>query len=418
MIMRKVILFGVVLAVLYLVSSCKKDDGFEDITPVYLSSSEEYAPSTSHDALTLKGKLESAGLPDLAAMATYDVKLFKIKYKTTFDGQQVEASGLVAAPVNLSGDKKFPMMSFQHGDLTRDQDAPTNSPEGGIYAKICYMASSGLIVVMPDYIGYGATADKSHPYMIKGLNVVPILDMIRAAKELVVDEKVCKYDDRLFLTGLSEGATFSLAALSEIENGTKYSDLKVTASACCSGVYDLIEFHSWMVGQAQFENPFFMAAMLESFSKYGNMTMDYSRVFSTSFASKIPGIVDGSRTIDAINSSFGTYHVGELFNDTFEDTSKCYNDTNYDQLYKLFVENSIPVWNLKTEVTFYYWKSDVWVPSDQTFFAYLAFKELATKQGSEIKVKINATEGASRDAAAIAMIGKAVQKFENTSWND
>ena len=415
--MRKIILFGVVLAVLCLVSSCKKDDGFDDITPVYISTSEGYAPTTSHDALTLKGKLESAGLTDLAAMATYDVKLFKIKYKTTFDGQQVEASGLVAAPVNLSGDKEFPMMSFQHGDLTRDQDAPTNSPESGIYAKLCYMASSGLIVVMPDYIGYGATVDKYHPYMIKSLNVVPILDMIRAAKELVIDEKVCKYDDRLFLTGLSEGATFSLAALSEIENGTKYSDLKVTASACCSGVYDLIEFHSWMVGQTQFENPFFMAAMLESFSKYGNMTMDYSRVFSTSFASKIPGIVDGSRTMDAINSSFGTYHVGELFNDTFEDTLKCYNDTNYDQLQKLFVENSIPVWNLKTEVTFYYWKSDVWVPSDQTFFAYLAFKELATKQSSEVKAKINATEGASRDAAAIAMLAKAVQKFENTNWD-
>lgn len=414
--MKKIVLLGVVLITIYLVSSCKKDDGFEEITPVFLASSEAYTPSTPHDATSLKAKLESEGLTSLAAMADYEVKIFKVKYKTTFDGQAVEASGLVAAPVNLAGDEEFPMMSFQHGDLTRDQDAPSVGPGEGIYAKLAHMASTGLIVVIPDYIGYGATADKYHPYMLKNLNIVPILDMIKAAKELVIDEKVCKYNDKLFLSGISEGATFSLAALSEIENGTKYSDLKVTASACCSGVYDLVKFHNWVVGQPQFENPFFIAGMLESFSKYEDLTMDYSLVFSSKFATKIPGIVDGSRTIDAINSSFGTYHVGESYNDVFEDTSKFNNNADYDQLQKLFVENSVPIWNLKSEVTLYYWKSDTWVPSDQTFLAYLAFKDLATKQGSEAKVKINATEAASRDAAALAMIGKAVQIFKNTDW--
>jgi hypothetical protein len=412
--MKKIVLLGVVLITIYLVSSCKKDDGFDDITPVYLVSSE----NTSYDVSTLKGNLQSSGLQDLAASATYDVRVFKVRYKTTFNGQSVEASGLVAAPVNLAGDKEFPMMSFQHGDLTRDQDAPTNSSDAGIYAKLSYMASIGLIVVIPDYVGYGATADTYHPYMLKDLNVVPILDMIKAAKELVIDEKVCKYNDNLFLSGLSEGANFSLAALSEIENGTKYSDLKVTASACCSGVYDLVEFHNWMVSQPQFENPFFIAAMLESFSKYGGLTMDYSLVFSNSFATKISGIVDGTKTIDAINSSFGTYHVGELFNDNFEDTSKCYNIADYDQLHKLFIDNSIPVWNLESEVTLYYWKSDIWVPSDQTFLTYLEFKASTDGDTSgDAKIKINATEGASRDAANLAMLAKAIQRFKNTDWN-
>jgi len=158
--------------------------------------------------------------------------------------------------------------------------------------------------------------------------------------------------------------------------------------------------------------------MLESFSKYGGLTMDYSLVFSNSFATKISGIVDGTKTIDAINSSFGTYHVGELFNDNFEDTSKCYNIADYDQLHKLFIDNSIPVWNLESEVTLYYWKSDIWVPSDQTFLTYLEFKASTDGDTSgDAKIKINATEGANRDAANLAMLAKAVQRFKNTDWN-
>ncbi|MBP7507005.1 MAG: prolyl oligopeptidase family serine peptidase [Prolixibacteraceae bacterium] len=396
-----------IVSVSLLFTSCGED--FPEITPVVLSSFTETVLTTPYTPDYVKQLLTTSGLNQQAERATYEVKIYTLKYKTNFNGKTIEASGLIAIPVPLENNEEFPIMSFQHGVLTRNEDAPTSNIYKTPVSELTYLASTGMIVVIPDYVGFGATSDTFHPFMMKDANVVTIIDMIKAAKEFVISEKFCKYNDNLFLVGHSEGANLTLATLHSIENNSKYSDLTVAATACCGGIYNLVDFQNWMVQQPRYEQPLFIVYMLEAFSKFENLNIDYSLVFSDAFAPSIQGIIDGTKTSEQINSSFGTYHVGELFNDDFEDTLIFNNELQYAQLYQILEKNSIPVWNLKSDVTLHYGKNDIWAPGQLTLETYIKFrKEYPTE-----RIKINAIDNVAHENSVLPMISEAMIRFSN-----
>lgn len=399
--------FLIIILVFTLFTSCNED--FPEITPVVLNSFTENVLTTPYTSDYVKGLLANTGLQQEAEKALYEVKIYTLKYKTTFMGQTVEASGLIAIPLPLENNEEFPVLSFQHGVITRNEDAPTSNIFKSPISELTYLASTGIIVVIPDYVGFGSTNDKFHPFMIKDENVVTIIDMIKAAKEFVISEKLCRYNDKLFLVGHSEGANLTLATLHTIENSSKYSDLTVAATACCGGIYNLVDFQNWVVQQPRYEQPLFIVYMLESFTKYKNLGIDYSLIFSDEFAPSISGMIDGVKTNEQLNSFFGTYHVGELFNDEFEDSTIFNNDAKYSQLYQLFQNNSIPVWNLKSDVTLHYGKNDIWAPGQLTLETYIKFR----KEYQTEKIKINAIDNVAHENSVIPMLSEAVIRFEN-----
>jgi pimeloyl-ACP methyl ester carboxylesterase len=405
--MKKRYFAVIIVFISLLFTSCGED--FPEITPVVLSSFTENELTTPYSPDYVKQLLTTSGLNQQAERAAYEVKVYTLKYKTTFGGKTVEASGLIAIPLPLENNEEFPMMSFQHGVLTRNEDAPTSNIYKSPVSELTYLASTGMIVVIPDYIGFGATNDTFHPFMMKDANIITITDMIKAAREFVISEKLCKYNENLFLVGHSEGANLTLATLSAIENSSKYSDLSVTATACCGGIYDLADFQNWMVQQPRYEQPLYIVYMLESFSKYENLNIDYSLVFSDEFASSVQGIIDGTKTGEQINSSFGTYHVGELFNDDFEDTLIFNNEDKYAPLHQILEKNSIPVWNLKSDVTLHYGKNDIWAPGQLTLETYIKFrKEYPTE-----KIKINAIDNVAHENSVLPMLSEALVRFAN-----
>jgi dienelactone hydrolase len=394
---------------IFFFSGCKENPE-DEIIPVYLIDFTEYVPSSkSYVASDIKGYIEEYGLTDLAALVKYDIKVYKVKYKTAFEGDSIFASGLLAIPVPEKRSNAFPMLSYQHRTITTNAESPTYNPLGEITAMATYIASTGFVVAIPDYIGFGSSSDKFHPYMIKKYTVNAILDFIRASKEFIATEKPCKINDQLFLSGYSQGGSATMAALSAIENVSANSDLKVTASACGAGIYDLNAFRSWMVSQLKYDQPYFIAYLLESFKRYANLDINDSLVFSDQFASLIPGMIDGVRSGDEMNAMFGTLHVGELFNDNFEKDSTIFNkDSTYTQLRSAFTENSVPAWNLQSDVTLYYGKNDMWVPNEQSLKIYNEFRI----QGATLKIKIDALDGLDHNGATIPILARSVSWFK------
>lgn len=396
---------------IFFLSGCKKDVD-DHIVPVYLKNFTEYVPSSkSYLATDIKGYVEKYGLTELSALIKYDIKVYRVNYKTEFEGDSIIASGLLAVPVPDKSSDAFPMMSYQHGTITTNDESPTYNPLGEVTAMATYMASTGIVVMIPDYIGFGSSSSVTPPpFMIKKYTVNAILDFVRASKEFIATEKPCKLNDKLFLSGYSQGGSATLAALSATENVAANKDLIVTATACGAGIYDLNDFRNWMVSQVKYDQPYYFAYLFESLKHYAGLKLEDSLVYSKEYAPLIPGIIDGIKTIDQMNAMFGTLHIGELYNDNFEKDSAIFNrDEIYTELRTAFTENSVPAWNLSSEVKLYYGKNDIWVPSQQSLKIYSEFRNL----GVSSKIKIDAMDGLDHNQAIIPTLSRSVIWFKN-----
>jgi hypothetical protein len=154
--MKSTIFFTIIIVFsAFLFSGCNKPD--DESTPVYLVDFSEYiSTSKPYTAEAIKGYIEAYGVTDVAAMVKYDIKVYKVKYKTSFEGDTIIASGLIAVPVPQKSSNAFPMLSYQHGTITTNAESPTGNPQSEGTAFAIYMASTGYIVMIPDYIGFGS----------------------------------------------------------------------------------------------------------------------------------------------------------------------------------------------------------------------------------------------------------------------
>jgi hypothetical protein len=94
----------------------------------------------------------------------YDVINHRLTYRTIdARGRDIVASGLVSVPVKGAG-AKSPVLSYQHGTIVKDAEAPSNHATADEAAVV--LASLGYIVVTADYVGYGASKGAPHPYLL------------------------------------------------------------------------------------------------------------------------------------------------------------------------------------------------------------------------------------------------------------
>ena len=121
----------------------------------------------------------------------YDVKVYRIRYQTQDKGQLVDATGVVAMP-DIDENMTFPVISVLHGTVSGFNDicAPSTDTtiEGEATGTAVLLASFGYIIAAPDYLGlksFGGPSSGLHPYLIGEPTAIAVLDMMRAAKNLI-----------------------------------------------------------------------------------------------------------------------------------------------------------------------------------------------------------------------------------------
>ena len=138
----------------------------------------------------------------------YAVTSYKLEYMTTdADGRAVRASGLVSVPQKPQAEAS-PVLSYQHGTIFHDADAPSNNAVGSEVAVV--LASLGYIVLAPDYVGFGASKGTPHPYLLSGPTAAATVDFLTAARSWRTQAGVAD-NGQLFLTGYSEGGYATMA---------------------------------------------------------------------------------------------------------------------------------------------------------------------------------------------------------------
>ena len=164
------------LFALLIVSCAKKDSPF---VPVTLQSSSEQVSRAAGDLQTFIG---SSGIILPSGALQYGTDLYTITYQTTYQGNTVTASAVVILPQTST---PVGMVCFNHGTIAAHSKAPSvqplNSTEWIFYSAL---ASPGFIAVIPDFLGFGSSASILHPYYVEDATAVPVMDAMKAAREL------------------------------------------------------------------------------------------------------------------------------------------------------------------------------------------------------------------------------------------
>ena len=153
------------------------------------------------------------------AVPRYDVATWRVEYNT------LDADG-----------KASPVLSYQHGTIFRDAEAPSNNAVPSEVSVV--LASMGYIVLASDYVGFGASRGTPHPYLLAAPTAAAVNDFITATQYWRAINQV-KDNGELFLTGYSKGAYATLAAhrALQAENSPALKGLRM--SVVGSGPYDV-----------------------------------------------------------------------------------------------------------------------------------------------------------------------------------
>lgn len=158
---------------------------------------------------------------------------------TDLEGNPVRLSGRIVIPV----DKKVTrIVLVSHYTITDDLSAPSNT-----LPLEAVLASKGLAIIDADYLGYGLSKDRVHPYLIPRQAVSDVISMYFAALPFLEAIGVTPQYKDIFLMGYSQGGAVTMSVLSKLELG--YPEVKIRLAMCGAGPYDLCLTYDKMVEQ-------------------------------------------------------------------------------------------------------------------------------------------------------------------------
>jgi pimeloyl-ACP methyl ester carboxylesterase len=358
----------VTITLFVFIASCSDHDVNPDPgpTPSYLKSFELVYSATSSQ---IKLLTQFSGFSLDVNEFKYDVDIYRVMYETTFKGSDITASGLVVLPKTA---QEVGMLSFQHGTITLEEDAPSNfssSDSDALANALLYgsLSSSGLITVIPDYLGFGSSASVLHPYYVEEYTASAVIDMIQAAGELAT-EKDIKFNTRLFLAGYSEGGYATMAAHKAIE-ANNLNGFELIASFAGSGAYDISGMQEYLFEQQTYDDPYYLAYIARSYQ----LTYDFPTIltdfFMEPYASRIPTLFDGKKSAEQIDTQL-TSVLSDLIHENL--SANINTDPTYKYLVDVFEENSLTDWMPKTKMYLYHGDSDMTVPYQNSVDTYNA----------------------------------------------
>ena len=201
---------------------------------------------------------------DLAPFARHvehDVLGVRLEYTTQYRGDSITVSGLVVFPLDLEG--PAPILVWNHGTLFNEQRAPSSWTDP---VRLQLMpALSGVITFMPDYVGYGASASRIHPYVLRDDIVPSVIDMIYAGREFLEREGI-GFTDELHIWGFSEGGYVALATGYELDTNPAHG-LAVTEVHAVSGPYDMSEAARLILADEDYPVPSYAALLIAAYNE-------------------------------------------------------------------------------------------------------------------------------------------------------
>jgi pimeloyl-ACP methyl ester carboxylesterase len=373
---NRIIFLQAVSIVLFvsLFSSCKKEEPGKNYSYFV---SKQLATEFNKAYITSLLDLASMGVPDIATikpLVTSDISIYKIVYKTTINGNQINASGLICVPKTPGA---YPVLSFQNGTNTVNASAPSESPLSSYYQMIEFIASMGYVVVIADYPGFGESADIPHPYLIAEPTVKSLVDLLFSVKEMAGSEfPGVTLKNEYYLLGYSQGGWATLALHKALEQDYS-TDFNLKGSSCGAGPYDILQLLQGMINKSTYPMPVYLAYIVHAYSSYNQFTNPAGDIFNEPYASRVTTLFTGLLTSDQINNELTTSIPGLIKADFL---SGFMTSANYSSVRNALINNSVAAWHTYKPVLLIHGENDTQVDPVSTENMYNAMIQAGTSQ--------------------------------------
>ena len=206
------------------------------------------------------------------------------------------------------------------------------------------LASQGIAVVMPDHLGFGASAGL-HPYIVGTGYAYQSIDALRAAKNYA-DSSITTFtfSDKFIITGYSGGGYATLATHKElVTNPSNYTDLNLSTNL--KGVVPgapPANLSTVMAGQllsvSDYPRPDYGPYILLGYNDTYNLVSDVKTLFKEEYQSVVDDFYSGTKSLSgdilpqfsSIISDNTLYPI-DIFTDSFKlEITQAYADYNSD----------------------------------------------------------------------------------------
>ena len=396
-----------VLVLTFLAISCQKDndhlveyDKLVNATLVRNISEEEMK------ALFVFVKQFFPEIPDYSQHVISGVNVYYLEYASTYlDGEPIVLSGVVCAPDDASQNSMI--VSIQYGTLAEHSKAPSNDLENPVFLLMQAMSSLGYVIVIQDYIGFGASEDYPHPYHVKPLFQSATKDILIATNEMAQSgDYSFQLTGELFLTGYSLGGWASLVSHHHLESDP-IPGLTLIGSACGAGAYNLLDMQRYLFEQTNYEQPYYIALLFSGYKSVGIIQDDLSLFFSEPYDLRIPDLIDGEHSPGQINSRLTT-NIQELFSRRLLTEFDLHPD--YAPLKQALEDNSQQAWLNKAPVHLFHGDADKDVPFSISENLFADFQSIG--MGSD-KIRFVPMEGADHSSGSMSMFKMVMEMLQD-----
>ena len=244
------------------------------------------------------------------------------------DGEPIRLSGRIILPKDGNVSR---IMVVNHFTIGSYRESPSKSfPIEGMFA------SRGLAVIVPDYLGFGVTSDKIHPYLNSYLTARNVVDMYFAALPFLEHLNIKPKNDDIFIYGYSQGGAVALAVQRYFE--LLHPDVKIRLVIAGGGPYDIPANYDKMIETDNTEYPCVIPMVIQGLADSNGLDIDYAEYFSPLMMQNLDEWINSKKyTVDEISAKAGSRKVSILL------TEKAMNKVTdkMSELYLAMYENSM-----------------------------------------------------------------------------
>ena len=295
--------------------------------------------------------------------STKAIELSGLYKSIDVDGQPTILSGKVILPAK-GPIKRYILVS--HYTIASNKEAPSN-----IFSLEGLLVKLGYALIIPDYIGYGITVDKVHPYLVMELTATNVLDMYYAVVPFLEKAGCAPEHDDIYLMGYSQGGATTMAVQHAIEHHDK--PIKIRRVFAGGGPYDIKYTYDQFVETNWASYPCAVPIMMQGMLVGNKLDLDMSKMMQPFIYENLDAWVNSKLyTAGQINTLLGSHVTSDLLTEIGMDrTSK-----EVSELYKAMVNNSILTysWTPKAPVFMFHSMDDDVVPFENAMRAKSKWK--------------------------------------------
>ena len=240
---------GLALLLLLALGACRHPDieylDFETFKVLSVNYSHVVQNGNLNPEVALMGDTDLDGDPDTKVASTQAVTLVRDLLGSIHSRNLVHIAGqfeghdIDGAPMKQSGKLVLPesgpiknIILVSHYTIGANFECPSQT-----FPLEALFADKGYAVVIADYIGFGTTADRIHPYMHTESTARSVVDMALAVKPYLKYIGREPESDEVILFGYSQGGSTTLAVMDILQD--EYPEFPIKQVYAGGGPYDL-----------------------------------------------------------------------------------------------------------------------------------------------------------------------------------